>query len=135
MDARRNDRWTPLHLASSHGKPEIVQVLLDHGANPNAEDKFFMTPLHNVAVGQYESQEHGARVAQLLLQCGADVNAQDSQCETPLHLASTSGKLEIVRVLLEHATVKDDRGQNPSHPVVEGKSLSLKNNPRFNFFF
>ena len=156
VNARRYDHLTPLHLASRCGKLEIVQILLDHGANPNVEDKFFMTPLHHVAAGEDkflmtplphvaaweddffiapshhvaagldESQEHGVPVAQLLLQCGVDVNAQDSQCETPLHLASASGRLEIVRVLLEHATVRNDCGQNPSPLVVEGKRFLPK---------
>ena len=80
-----------------------------------------MTPLHHVAGGLDEPQEHGVPVVQLIPQCGVDVNAQDPLCETPLHLASASGRLEIVRVLLEHATVRNDCGQNPSPLVVEGK--------------
>jgi ankyrin repeat protein len=126
VNARRKDHWTPLHLASHWGKPEVVQVLLDHGANPNVEDNLLGTPLHHVAAGRYESQEDGIRVAQLLLECGVDVNAQDTNCETPLHLASAFGRLEIVRVLLEHATVKNDRDQNAAHLGLEGKILPPK---------
>ena len=104
----------------------MAQILLDHGANPNVEDNILRTPLHQVAAGRYESKEHGVRVTRLLLQCGVDVNAQDLKCETPLHLASASGRLEIVRVLLEHATVRNDCGQNPSPLVVEGKRFLPK---------
>lgn len=43
---------TPLHLVALYNKPEIADILLQHGANPNLrnyepED----TPLHKVAVG------------------------------------------------------------------------------------
>ncbi|KAH8995437.1 ankyrin repeat-containing domain protein [Lactarius akahatsu] len=119
VDAHRKDHWTPLHLASHCGNPEVARVLLDHGANPNAEDNTLRTPLHHVAGGHYESQEVGVRLSRLLLECGVDVNAQDSSRQTPLHLASINGRLEIVQVLLEHATVKNDRGQNSSHLSLE----------------
>ena len=126
MNARRKDHWTPLHLACHYGKPEAAQVLLDHGANPNVEDDLLGTPLHHVAGGPCESREDCVRVAQLLLECGVDVNAQDTNRETPLHLASTFGRLEIVRLLLEHATVKNDRGQNAVHLDLGGKQLFPK---------
>jgi ankyrin repeat protein len=120
VNARRKDRWTPLHLASYCGKPEIVQLLLAHGANAHAEDDFLRTPLHQVARGHCHSQADSVRISQLLLECSAEVNAQDINRETPLHLASSSGKLEILRVLLEHATGKNYRGQSPSHLSFEG---------------
>jgi ankyrin repeat protein len=119
-NAKRNDYCTPLHGVAFSGRSEIVRVLLDHGATTNAEDRFLRTPLHTVSLGQYESQEGGVRTAQLLLERSVDMNARDKNNETPLHLASSSGKPEIVRVLLEHATVKND--QDPSHLGIEGDS-------------
>ncbi len=134
VNAHRKDHRTPLHLASHSGKPEIARMLLDHGAEANAEDNLLMTPLHDVAVGHYESQEDGVRVSQLLLESGVDVNSQDINRQTPLHLASISGRLEIVWVLLEHAAVKNDQGQNPSHLGLEGEFYP-PNKLRFNDFF
>lgn len=40
---------TPLHLASLHGHLEIVEFLLDNGADPNMLDDWRCTPLHNAA--------------------------------------------------------------------------------------
>jgi len=104
----------------------MARLLLDHGAKANAVDNTLRTPLHLVAVGLYESQEDGVRVAQLLLEHGADVNAPDLNRETALHSASFSGRLEIAQVLLAHATVKNDRGQNPSHLGLQGESCPKK---------
>ena len=45
MDIAEKDGSTPLHLASSTGKAEIVRLLLEHDANANATDKSGWTPL------------------------------------------------------------------------------------------
>ena len=123
VNTRRKDHWTPLHLASHCGRPEVARLLLDYGANPKAEDNLLRTPLHHVARGHYESQDDGVRVSQLLLDCGADINAQDINRETPLHLASSSGKPEIVWLLLQYATTNHYRGQSPSQPGLEGEKF------------
>ena len=39
---------TPLHFAAYHGSADVVQLLLDHGANPLAYDSDYVpeTPIH-----------------------------------------------------------------------------------------
>ncbi|XP_058808530.1 serine/threonine-protein phosphatase 6 regulatory ankyrin repeat subunit A-like [Phymastichus coffea] len=37
---------TPLHAAAASGSPELVRILLEHGANVNAKDLNGVTPLH-----------------------------------------------------------------------------------------
>ena len=37
LEVKTNAEWTPLHLASCHGKTEIVKYLLSKGANRNAK--------------------------------------------------------------------------------------------------
>ena len=81
---------TPLHWASQHGHVEVVQTLIDNGANVNARDVFGRTPLH-LAVG------HPAIIA-LLLEAGANVDARDSLSNTPLHRAVPS--IESVDALI-----------------------------------
>jgi ankyrin repeat protein len=121
VNAQRQDHQTPLHLACYSGRHEIAQLLLDRGANARAGDSSLSTPLHHVAGGQYPSQEDGIRVARLLLEHGADISAQNSNRETPLHTASSYGRLEIARMLLERTIVTNDQGQNPSHLGLEGE--------------
>ena len=121
VNAQAKEQWTPLHLASFYGKPDIAGLLLDHGANANAKDDLLQTPLHLVAAGIYESQEDGIRVAQLLLEHSVDVNAFDVNRETALHAASSNGRVEIARVLLEHTATRNGRGQKSSHLSLESE--------------
>jgi hypothetical protein len=83
-------------------------------------DNFFRTSLYHVSGAPHESQQDGVRVAQLLLENGADVNTRDINRESPLHLAASFGKLEMARLFLNHATVQNIRGENPSHLGLEG---------------
>ena len=103
VSTRRNDQWTPLHVASHLGEFGIVQVLIDHDAEVDAVDDFGKTPLHEVSQGIYESQEEGVRIAQLLLDHGADVNAKSSAGDTPLTFASRGERPKLAELLLEHA--------------------------------
>ena len=86
---------TPLYAASQEGHVDAVRVLLDHGADVNAQDSIDWTPLH------LASCEGHLKVVQLLLDYGATVNAQSGD-GSPLHLASDWGNLEVVRLLLSH---------------------------------
>ena len=102
---------TPLHSAAYYGNLEVVQKLIEYGADIGAEDQYGCTPLYDGSEGIYPKD---CSVLRFLLEHGADVNARANEGETPLLRASIHGALEVVRVLLEHGadvTAKDDRGR------------------------
>ena len=96
---------------------EVVKLLLEHGANPNATmieggESGNRTPLHRAA------RFYSPNTARLLLEHGANPNAQDETGETPLYhlLASCAGLnekerlpvcLPVVDVLLGHGADPD----------------------------
>ena len=109
---------SPLHSAAYYGDLQIVQVLLEHKADVDAEDDSGQTPLLNLSRnrggGRRMSQLH--QVSRLLLEHGADVNARSHNLSTPLHTAAENGRVEVVRVLLEHGAsvgAEDEKGKTP----------------------
>jgi ankyrin len=135
VNTRRNDHWTPLHAACYAGNLEIVRLLLDHGADleANAEGDNEEKPLHQVPYGKYRSQEDGVCVAQLLLDRGADVNTRRSDRMTPLHIASVFGKPEIAQLLIDNdadVNAVDNLGKTPLHQVSQGQYESQEDGVR-----
>jgi cytohesin len=94
-------RQTAAHEAARAGYPQSAEVLglvLDKGADPNARDGQNRTPLHVLLEGFGT-----AALVRLLLKNGADVDARDGDGKTgatPLHVAALRGHEEAVRVLL-----------------------------------
>ena len=61
MGAQGVDDWMPLYWASRHGQVELVQVLLEHGADVAAKDVYVWTPYRRAL------DEGHVEVVQLLL--------------------------------------------------------------------
>src|SRR6202012_3679777 len=77
--------WTPLKEASHYGHLDIVQLLIDSGANVNSHDKQGWTTLHAAVSEGY------ANVEDLLLARGADFSIRDNQDRTPYDLIADKG--------------------------------------------
>uniref|UniRef100_A0A8C5U0U6 Poly [ADP-ribose] polymerase n=1 Tax=Malurus cyaneus samueli TaxID=2593467 RepID=A0A8C5U0U6_9PASS len=90
-------------------KKDVVEHLLQTGANVHARDDGGLIPLHNAC-----SFGH-AEVVSLLLCQGADPNARDNWNYTPLHEAAIKGKIDVCIVLLQH-------GADPNIRNTDGKS-------------
>ncbi len=72
---------TPLHCAVEGGHREIVQILLDKGADLQAKNDFGNTPLHEA------SYRGDIELVKFLVSKGADLKAKAVDGKTPLELA------------------------------------------------
>ncbi|RYP80768.1 hypothetical protein DL770_006088 [Monosporascus sp. CRB-9-2] len=85
---------TPLSWAAEKGHKEIVQLLLDSGAEADAKDDNGRTSLSRTA------EKGDKEIMQLLLDSGAEADAKDNDSWTPLFRAAERGHKEIVQLLL-----------------------------------
>ena len=89
-------KTTALMSAVIMNHPDIVQVLLEHGADANTKTSNGLTALTMAALGHTE-------IVKLLLSHGADMNAKDAMMgDTALIAAAQSGHLDSVQILFEH---------------------------------
>ena len=118
VNTRRNTdiRETPLTLASSLYRNEIIQVLINAGADLNMEDNDGLTPLMSSFIddGFYNHVE----TIELLLDNNANVNYQNRNGETALHIASQLDRTEIIRILVDRGANVNIRDRNGNTPLV-----------------
>ena len=122
VNAQDNNEWTPLHQAIdayplfNEKKLEIMGLLLDHGADPEAKNSNHNTLLHLAACnGQLAA-------VRLLIEHGAIVDVKNKDGWTPLHEASWRGYVDITRLLLEHGAIVDVNDQHSWTPLHEASS-------------
>uniref|UniRef100_A0A8B9N1S5 Ankyrin 2 n=1 Tax=Accipiter nisus TaxID=211598 RepID=A0A8B9N1S5_9AVES len=93
------------------GKTEIVQLLLQHMAHPDAATTNGYTPLH------ISAREGQVDVASVLLEAGASHSMSTKKGFTPLHVAAKYGSLEVAKLLLQRRASPDSAGKNGYTPL------------------
>lgn len=100
LSARNAMKVTALHAAAAAGQAEMIRMLLERGADPNARQQAGFAPLHEAAAtGLIE-------MAKLLLAHGADVNAMVDDGRTPLAFALDGNHVEMAELLRKHGAGK-----------------------------
>ncbi|VVC25448.1 Ion transport domain,Ankyrin repeat-containing domain,Ankyrin repeat [Cinara cedri] len=118
-------KMTPLHCAAMFDRSEIVQYLIEEGADINALDKESRSPLLLAA------SRSGWRTVTSLIRLGADVQVKDSSKRNVLHLVVMyGGRLdefahEITMINNQGAlemllNEKDNTGCSPLHYASRG---------------
>ena len=99
VNAPRGDGMTALHWAAVHGNGEVVQMLLDAGADIEVATRLGAhRPLH------VAGREGHGEVVHMLLVAGADAGARTETGATPLHFAAAAGSVRAVQTLIDHGS-------------------------------
>lgn len=99
---------TPLITAVERGRPEIVQFLIDSGADVHVklEGDTLLALVVKQAVSwkQTERKLKYMDIIQILIQAGVDVNIKDFSGRTVIEIATQIGEIEIVQILQKAVT-------------------------------
>jgi ankyrin repeat protein len=129
VNAQMGDKRIPLHCAIGENfrAKELVDFLVEKGANIQSKDSIGWTPLHHAAY--YENKD----IVALLIKRGADVNVVDNNGKTPLHLITTTFKFIVEDIVYSHIeaaelliskgadiNARDKSGWTPLHYALKG---------------
>jgi hypothetical protein len=119
-------------IATSEGDTDIVELLLDRGADINLQnEKGFTALMHALINGDTE-------IVKLLIDRGADIDLQNMYGETALDIAITKGNQKIIDILR-----KAERAENIYKKLIATKayvqsqrinSSSTENDPLIGFY-
>jgi ankyrin repeat protein len=114
--------YTALMAAAHNGDLDVVQCLLDHGADANAKTPTGFSPLIAAALSG------NARVVALLLKRGAEPNAvcelERGILQTPAGVAASMGHTECLRLLMAAGADINVQGGPFSHNALLGAAIT-----------
>ncbi|XTI85698.1 ankyrin repeat-containing domain protein [Cenococcum geophilum] len=87
------DISAPLYYAALLSLEKVVELLLQKGADPNAQSGDYGNALQAASLGGHE------QVVKLLLDKGADLNAQGGDYGNALQAASEGGHEQVMKLL------------------------------------
>ncbi|KAA8547556.1 hypothetical protein F0562_003985 [Nyssa sinensis] len=143
LAAATSGKWLPLHTLAASGEFYLVNALLKHNVDINAQDRDGLTALHKAILGKkqaifnyllressnpfvrdkegatlmhYAVRTASSQMIKILLLYNVDINLQDNDGWTPLHLAVQARRTDLVRLLFikgADKTLKNQDGLTP----------------------
>ena len=118
-------KWTLLHMASNLGFLNIVELLIQYGAEVSITDASGRIPLYRAVIPCHNFQET-LKIVSVVYENGADINHRDNFNETPLYNAITyacpvGNKLEMIEYLVSlgaKTDIKNNKGWSPLDTAI-----------------
>ena len=124
VNAEDRSNRSSLAYAACYGHYEMAELLLDKGADVNAQGGHYGNALQGASLRGHEQS------VKLLLDKGADTNAQGGSYGNALQGASSRGHEQIVKLLLDKGADVNAQGRHFSNALqgasLEGHEQSVK---------
>jgi ankyrin repeat protein len=112
--------FTPLHIAATAGRVDIIEYLLERGADLEARTAGGQTPLfQTVPLASEQAFER-------LLGKGANLNARDSRGQNILQFALTWRRPAMVDLILQHGFSPDTGGMGAQAMLDEAANAGIE---------
>ena len=112
------NQQTALHYAAMHSREEVIDSLIERGADVNATDlKGGFSALHWVVINAdpHLHSDHVSKSLKALVNGGCKVNGIDFNFATPLHIAAQKGNKTCIETLIK-------LGADPDKADITGRS-------------
>ena len=122
------DGSTALFLATSNGLPEMIKLLIDHGADVTHRNHLGATAMHTTGYYMFDDI---IEVVQMFLDCGVDINNRAQDGSTILHHVAWSGNVTLAKFLMTKPVCFDAKsvaGLTPCDCADRMRHLQLSNN-------
>ena len=111
-------RVTSLHIASVHGRIDIVKYIMSNITDVNPKDWNGDTPLHYAARGNKPNMNgNKLEVVQYIMEKLEDNCPKNHTGKTPLHVAAANGQLDIFKYIIENVSEKNPEDVNGNTPL------------------
>ena len=117
-----NDNTTPLVSACKRGELEVVDSLLNHGADPTHRPRASKGPI------QVAAQEGNADIVERLIKAGVGINDNQNGGSAALAIASEEGHVDVVDFLLSlgiDLEVRDGIGETALMRATRGGNFDV----------
>ena len=112
VDHANDEGRTALHLAADNEHEDVVQVLIDAGADIEVRNNGGNSPLH------FACRSGSLDSVKLLVRAGAGVRVTDNEGDTSLTIAACDGHTETVRYLVGLPEVEVDHANDEGHTAL-----------------
>jgi ankyrin repeat protein len=123
---------TALHMAAAGFRAEIVQALVDRGADRSAKNRRGAEPLHYAADSNIWNPSAQAATIDCLIRAGVNPNATDKSGVPPLHRAVRTRCAAAVDALLAGGAEprgRNNSGSTPLHLAVQNTGRGHSGTP------
>ena len=121
---KASNNSTPLHFAARSGQQFLVDKLLEHGAELDAQDNQGRSPLYCAV------QKGDSGMVKFLIRRGSDVNLTDCRGRSPLAIAEAAQMDDIESLLLKNGATQRSATTHAQRLNRAPENLGLNPNER-----